>query len=425
MPGSNPLNLGIEETQILGDYESAEAFLSGGEGIVTDDEGIEEVGKEKSKEKVDPKKATKKPIVKKVEVETEEEEEEEEEVDPLGEKVEDDEEDEEEEEGEGDKDTKKKKEEEEANEDDEEEETEEGKKAGKEKGNNFEQLAADLFRLGVFTQQEEEIEIKAGEDLLKRFQLQGQLNATSWLDNFLGRFGDDRKELFDAIFINGVNPKTYLPVYNQVEEMESLDLTNVDNQKSVFREFYKRAGLKPETIEKNLSKALDYGDLEDTITELHEQIVEQDKQSLEDQKIEEARVEANKKRADVEYKTNLQKVLGEKLKAREVKGIPITEQRVREVIDFLHTPKYKAANGQLLTDFDKFILESRKPENIENRIIIALLKMDNFDFSKIEKKGVSKETNELFTSLAQKVTKQKSRTAEKATAGKGSKYFKL
>lgn len=410
MPGDNKLGFGIEETQLLGDYESADAFLSGADPITGDADDLEDA--DDKEEKADPKKPVKKVVVKKEEEVKEDEEEEV--TDPFAED--------------------EKEEEEETEEEEDEEEEDENKEGGENKTdkedknpkNNFKSLADDLFRLGVFTQQEDEPELETGQDLLQRFQMQGQLNATAWLDNFLGRFGDDRKELFDAIFINGVDPQGYLPVYNQVQEFERLDLTSVDNQKVVYREFYKRAGLKPETIEKNLAKSLDYGDLEDTITELHEQIVEQDKDSLAQQKIERDVAEANKKRADADYKNSLQKILGEKLKTREFKGIPLTEQRAKEAIDFLHTPKYKTANGQLLTEFDKFILESKKPENIENRILIALMKMDNFDFSKIEKKGVSKETNELFTSLAQKVTKQKTRTVPEAQkAVKGSKYFKL
>lgn len=411
-----PLNLGIEDTQLVGDYEAAEAFLSdGAESITADPEELEGVeGEETKKPKPEPKKVVKKPAAKQVEEEEEEteEEEEEQEIDPFddGEEKEEDKEDEEEEE-----------------EETEEDEDEEGEEEGQQKSyNKFESLAKDLFKLGVFMQQEDEEPIKTGEDLLKRFQMQGQMNATAWLDNFLGRFGDDRKELFEAIFISGVEPQDYLPVYNQVQDFENLDLTSVENQKAVFREFYKRTGLKPETIEKNLQKSLDYGDLEDNISELHEQIVEQDKQSLAEQRLAKEKADQDKKRLDTEYRTGLQKILSEKLKGGEIGGIPLTEQRAREVVDFLHTPKYKTPNGQVLTEFDKFILESRKPENIENRIKIALLKLDNFDFTKIEKKGVSKETNELFNSLAQKVTKNKSRaTAKAATTTKGSKYFKL
>lgn len=377
------LNFGIEETNMVGDAAAAEAFLSG---------EVEEI--EKEEEKKEPEKKEEKKIeAKKEEVE----------IDPFGEEEEEEKEEE-------------KKEEEKKLEDKKEgegkKEGEEDEEEGQVEENQYAVLAKDLFKLGVFSEQEKEGEIKSGKDLLDRFQLQGQLNATQWLDNFLARHGEDRKELFDAIFISGVDPEEYLPVFNQVQQFEKLDLTDVENQKSVFREFYKRTGLKPETIEKNLQKTLDYGDLEDNISELHEQIVQQDKEAMEEMRVSKERQEAEKKRSETEYRTSLQKLLNTKVKEQEFKGIPLNETKAREVVDFLTTPKYRTPNGQLLTEFDKFILESKKPENIESRVIISLLKMDGFDFSKIEKKGVSKETNELFTSLERKAIKSKNRSLE-------------
>lgn len=388
------LDFGIQETNMVGDLDAAEAFLSG-EDFTTIEKEEEEVKKEEPKEKEKEKPAAKvKPIDPFAEDEEEEEKEKEEE---------DDEEEEEEKKGpEGKKPEEKKVEEKQEGEDD--EDTEEV--------SQFTKIAEELAKQGIFTPLDKEQEIKTGEDLLQRFQIQSQVNATQWLDNFLARFGEDRKELFDAIFISGVDPEEYVPKYNEVQKYEGLDLTDVDNQKHVFREFYRRAGLKNETIEKNLAKALDYGDLEENITELHEQIVNEDKEALKEMTISKERAEQDKKRAEVEYRTGLQKTLSEKLKDRQFKGIPLTEQKAREVVDFLSSPKYRTPNGQTLTEFDKFILESKKPENIENRIIIALLKMDGFDFSKIEKNGVSKETNTLFSSLAQKITKSKNRTLE-------------
>lgn len=392
------LDFGIQETNMVGNLEAAEAFLS--------DEDYTEIEKEKEEETEKEKTPEKKKAVAAVK--------EQKPIDPFAEdeEEEDSEKEKKDEEEEEDKDKTPKgkapeteKKEGETEDEEEEEETEE---------NQYAKFAEDLLKLGVLTPQENETEIKTGQDLLQRFQLQSQVNATTWLDNFLARFGEDRKELFDAVFISGVDPTEYLPVFNEVQKFEGLDLTDVDNQKHVFREFYRRAGLKSETIEKNLAKALDYGDLEDNITELHEQIVNEDKEALKEMETSRQRAEAEKKRAEVEYRTGLQKTLAEKLKDREFKGIPLTEQKAREVVDFLSSPKYRTPNGQTLTEFDKFILESKKPENIESRIIIALLKMEGFDFSKIEKKGVSKETNELFSSLAQKVTKSKNRTLETA-----------
>lgn len=397
----------IEDTQTLGNLEAAEAFLSG--DPITDTEGIksledvkkeaeakkkaEEEAKRKAKEKAEKEKreGTKTETEDKVEDAP---------VDPFAARFED------EEKGEDELTEEDLKEEEE----EEDTEKEEGKDKSKEKEDNqFELLSKDLFKLGVFTEQEGEEKIETPEQLLSRFQMEGQMKATQWLDGFLSQFGDDRREMFEAIYINGVDPADYVPVFNEVQNFKGMDLTNEDNQKKVFREFYKRIGMDPEKVEKRLQKTIDYGELEDEVTDLHEKIVSEDDATLQELSTQKKAQTDQKKKLDDEYKVGLQKILNEGLKAREFKGVPITEKKAREAYDFLYTPKYKTANGQLLTDFDKFILETRKPENLEQRVLLALLKLDNFSFSAIEKKAVSKETNQLFTSLAQKVTKDKSR----------------
>lgn len=361
------LNLGIQDTNIVGDYEAAEAFLS--------DTEIEEIKEEKVEEK--------KPEEKKVEAKEEEP------ADPL--EGEDDEKDEEAKEGEFD----------------------------------FSALGKSLFSLGIFTEQEDDEEIVTPEDLLSRFEKEKRLGATTWLEGFLSKFGPDRQEMFDAIFINGVDPKDYIPVFNSVEDFEGLDIAQEDTQKHVFREFYRRVGLDETTIEKKLQKAIDYGDLETEAKEFHPKLIEQDKAKLQRLSQENAAKQQEQRRLDSEYKTNIQRKLTEAVQKREIKGIPITQQKANEVFDFMYTPKYKTPDGKILTEFDKFILESKKTDNLEQRIILSLLKLDNFDFSKIEKNGISKESRTLFSEMAQKVTKSKTRDINKIQDKVASPWSKL
>ncbi len=350
-------NLGILDTEVVGDMEAMEAFLS--------DTPLEV--------KKDPPKKEEPVIIKKEEIAEEEA------IDPLEKELKDDEEEPEEKTGEFD----------------------------------YSAFSKDLFRIGVLTELEEEQEIKTPEELVARLNYEKQVGATTWLEGFLSKFGDDRREMFDAIFMNGVDPKEYLPAFNSIADFESLDITSEDSQKQVFREFYRRVGMDDAAIEKKLQKAIDYGDLESDSKEFHPKLIDQDKKKLAEVTAKNKAQEENQKRMDVEYKTTIQKKLTDAVQKREVAGIPITQQKANEVFDFIYTPKYKTNDGKLLTEFDKFILESKKPENLEQRIILGLLKLDNFDFSKIEKSGVSKESKTLFSELAQKVVKSKTRDINK------------
>ena len=360
-------NLGILDTEIVGNIDAAEAFFS--------DAPIAEEKKEEAPKKEEPKVEEKKV-------------EEEKPIDPL-------------EETEGEK--------------KEETTTEEEKE-----GFDYAAFSRDLFNIGVLTEMEDEPEIKTPEDLVIRLNHEKQLGASNYLESFLAKFGDDRREMFDAIFVNGVDPKEYLPVFNKVEDLKGLDITQDDAQKYVFREFYRRVGLDEVNIEKKLQKAIDYGDLESDSKEFYPKLIDQDEKKLEKMSSEKKAAEDNQKRIDQEYKLNIQKKLTEAVQAKELKGVPITQQKANEVFDFIYTPKYKTADGKFLTEFDKFVLESKKPENLEQRLLLGLLKLDNFDFTKIEKQGVSKESKSLFSEMASKVVKSKTRDINKIPESKSS-----
>jgi hypothetical protein len=290
------------------------------------------------------------------------------------------------------------------------EEEDEEKEEGEAAKLDFNALVNDLFEIGVLTKDDQDNgkEFTSGEQLAERFAREGQKKAVAWLDGFLSQHGDDRKELFDAIFMSGVDPKEYLPVYNNVVELGELDLSVEDNQKKVYREFYKRVGLDEATVERKLQKAIDYGDLADESEALHQQIITQDNQKRTEMEQKAATEAAERKRQDEEYKKSIVSILNTKLQEKEFDGLPVNEKDVREAFDFLYTKKYKAPNGDLLTEFDKFILDTKRPENHAKRVLIALLAKNNFDFSRIQKKAVSKQSGEIFKSLTQKTVKAKS-----------------
>jgi len=98
-----------------------------------------------------------------------------------------------------------------------------------------------------------------------------------------------------------------------------------------------------------------------------------------------------------------------------------------EIQDFLITEKYKTPSGETLTDFDKTILDLKRPENHTLKVKVALLlKLIEKDptLSTIQKAGVTKKTDALF----QEVARQSSKTSvksEKQTKGTLPSWSKL
>jgi hypothetical protein len=109
-----------------------------------------------------------------------------------------------------------------------------------------------------------------------------------------------------------------------------------------------------------------------------------------------------------QYANNVTQVLQDKLKAKEFDGIPLNPKLAGELQDFLVTDKYKTNSGETLTDFDRTILELKRPENHERKVKVALLlKILEKDptLSTIQKNGVTKKSNELFGEVARQVSK--------------------
>jgi hypothetical protein len=106
----------------------------------------------------------------------------------------------------------------------------------------------------------------------------------------------------------------------------------------------------------------------------------------------------------------VQTILQDKVKAKEFDGIPINPKLATELQDFLLVDKWKTPSGETLTDFDRAILDLKKPENHSQKVKIGLLlKMLEKDptLSTIQRTGVTKKSNELFGEVARQVTKAK------------------
>jgi len=295
----------------------------------------------------------------------------------------------------------------------EEQEQEQEGGEGDEQVSQFTALSRDLFKLGVFSkdEDEEDVAIDTPEAFLERFQAEKKKGAIEVVNNFIGQFGEDYQQAFDAIFVKGVNPKEYFGTYNNVVSFAEMDLSQEDNQVKVIKQALADQGFEPEDVTTEVERLKNYGDLESVATKHHKVLVKREAQKL-SQMEQKAEVELQQKQAvKNQYINNVQQVLQEKLKSKEFDGIPLNPKLAGELQDFLLVDKYKTASGETLTDFDRTILELKRPENHATKVKVALLlKILEKDptLSTIQRTGVTKKSNELFGEVARQVTKAKS-----------------
>ncbi len=290
-------------------------------------------------------------------------------------------------------------------------------------GTQFTALANDLYKLGVFTNDDDEDDpqpISTAEEFLERFNEEKKKGAIETVNNFIGQFGEDYQEAFEAIFVKGVNPKDYFGVYNQVVNFAEMDLSNEDNQVKIVKQALLDQGFDPEDVDTEIERFKNYGDLESVATKHHKVLVK--KEAVKLQQLEQKSEAELMQKAQIrnQYIANVQNILQEKVKTKEFDGIPINPKLAIELQDFLLVDKWKTPTGELLSDFDRAILDMKRPENHAMKVKLGLImKMLEKDptLSTIQRTGVTKKSNELFGEVARQVTKSKSSTG----SGSGAK----
>ena len=275
----------------------------------------------------------------------------------------------------------------------------------------FVSLSKDLFKLGVFTQDddEEDAVIETPEQFLEKFNSEKKKGAIEIVDNFIGQFGEDYQKAFDAIFVKGVSPKDYFGVYNNVVNFAELDLSNEDNQVRVIKQALTDQGFDDEDVTTEVERLRNYGDLETVASKHHKVLVK--KEAVKLQQMEQQAEQQLQQKAMVrnQYIQNVQSVLQDKLKTKEFDGIPLNPKLASELQDFLLVDKYKTPSGETLTDFDKTILELKRPENHATKVKLGLLlKILEKDptLSTIQRTGVTKKSTQLFEEVARQTSKK-------------------
>lgn len=316
----------------------------------------------------------------------------------------------------------------------EEEESTEGKakdKKEKEKKeetedfNPFNSFSKELFNLGAFSKEEgeEDINIATPEAFLDRFNHEKKKGAVQMIENFLSQFGEDRKEIFQAIFENGVEPREYLASYVNIQNFAEMDMTREENQTIVLRQALVDQGMDAEDIPAEIERIKNVGDLEPVSGRYHKMLVKKEAQKLQQMEVQKEQEQKMKLATKQQYVKNVNTVLENKIKAKEFDGIPLNPNLAKELQDFLIIDKYKTPNGELLTDFDKTILELKAPENHEKKVKIALLlKIMEKDpsLSTIKKSAITKESNKLFGEVIRQTNKTSKKDSKEETSPSGS-----
>ncbi len=298
---------------------------------------------------------------------------------------------------------------------------------GEQEVSQFGALAKDLLKLGVFStdEDEDEEEIQTPEQFLERFQKEKQKGAIEVVNNFIGQFGEDYKRAFDAIFVKGVDPKEYFGTYNSIVNFSEMDLSEESNQVRVIKQALADQGFEPEDIDTEVERLKNYGDLETVATKHHKVLVKKEAAKLQDLEQKSQRELQQRQAIKEEYISNVQNVLQEKLKTKEFDGIPINPKLANELQDFLLVDRYRTASGETITEFDRSILELKRPENHEKKVKVGLLlKILEKDptLSTIQKTGISKKSNQLFGEVARQVTKAKG-TSSSSSPSKSNSWF--
>ena len=289
----------------------------------------------------------------------------------------------------------------------------------------FVSLSKDLFKLGVFTQDddEEDAVIETPEQFLEKFNAEKKKGAIEIVDNFIGQFGEDYQKAFDAIFVKGTDPKDYFGVYNNVVSFAELDLSIEDNQVRVIKQALTDQGFDTEDVTTEIDRLRNYGDLETVASKHHKVLVKKEAAKL--QQMEQQAEQQLQQKAMVrnQYIQNVQSVLQDKLKTKEFDGIPLNPKLASELQDFLLVDKYKTPSGETLTDFDKTILELKRPENHATKVKVGLLlKILEKDptLSTIQRSGVTKKSTQLFEEVARQTSKK---PGSGGNAGKANSWF--
>lgn len=275
-------------------------------------------------------------------------------------------------------------------------------------------IAEELIKQGIFAPEYDDDEnevapvVKDANEFLQLLTQNANRVAGETIERFLDSKGPEAREIFQNIIVDGVDPKDYINRYAAIQDYKNLDLTDELNQERVVRELYRQAGFETEQIDRKIKQHKEYNDLATEAEQAQKVVVKKEEENIKLLADKKVREDNEKLRVDQEFSSNVAKILNEKARVQEFDGIPLNAEEARAVHSDLTVKKYKLENGQLLTEFEKDILELNRPANHPLKVKLALLlrtiKKDP-TLKTLGKKAVSKEASTLFQGIKKKQAK--------------------
>lgn len=276
-----------------------------------------------------------------------------------------------------------------------------------EEDNTWSALSKDLFKLGLFSLDEDEGDevpvIETPEDFKDRFVYESKKSASNMLQNFLSSKGKEYADAFQAIFVDGVSPKEYYSTKNQIDNVRELDLSKEENQKHVIRKTMELQGFDEEDIVAEIERLEQYADLENTATRYHKVLVKKEEAAFEAKQKAQAAKLAQEKEQKVKFQNSVVTTLQDKLKTKDFDGIPISKEFAQETLDFITSEKYRTEDGKVLTEWDKLYVDLKRPENHQKLVKLAMLAQlieKDPTLSTIKRKVNTDKVNEEFSELS-------------------------
>lgn len=159
--------------------------------------------------------------------------------------------------------------------------------------------------------------------------------------NSVPQYANEEVEKLDEFVRNGGDIKKYFEIDAPLD-IEDIDITEEDNQKSVVREFLKEKGFNTKQIDKKLTKYEDAGLLEDEAEDALEalkEIREQKKQQLLENQ-EKAAVERQK-----QQQAYFNAVVNEIKGMDNIRGVKIPEKDKRVLLEYIFKPNADGITG--------------------------------------------------------------------------------
>lgn len=266
----------------------------------------------------------------------------------------------------------------------------------------FNSLFSSLEEKGLVSKVPEDWSIETEEDIAERFQYEGKVIASNYLEKLFSNYGDQNRKFVEDIVLKGLDPFEYLSEAKVINDFSNIDLEDEEVLKNVYLQYETQVlGTSPDKAKRNLKRIVDSGDLEEEGAEAHKELLKLKNQELENMASEKERKKESAVLVKEEAKKEVLDFINLANSKQTLNGVKVSGQELQDLFNYATEDRY-SLDGQLITEFDKDLLELRKPENIEQRVFLMYLLKNKFNIDRVALEKENRETKGLFESLKKK-----------------------